>query len=107
MSLLISLQDTPLASAKETAELIDLMILLHPEDAKSYSIKGDYLMAKEDEQGALENYRKALQYEKKQFPIWNQVMLLEYQSSMWEELYTDSKECLNYFTTMPIVYLLN
>lgn len=107
MSLLISLQETALSSAPETMELIEMMVLIHPNDAKSYSIKGDYLMGKDDEKGALENYRKALEFEKKQFPIWNQVMLLEYQASQWELLYNDSKECLNYFTTMPIVYLLN
>lgn len=107
MNLLISIQDTPMANMPETIELIDMMILMHPNDAKSYSIKGDYLMAKEDEKGALENYRKALEFEKKQFPIWNQVMLLEYQNGQWEDLYKDSKECLNYFTTMPVVYLLN
>lgn len=107
MSLLISLQDTPSGNTREAMELVEMMLLAHPNDAKSYSIKGDYLMAKEDEQGALESYRKALEFEKKQFPIWNQVMLLEYQTSQWELLYNDSKECLNYFTTMPIVYLLN
>ncbi len=107
MSLLISLQETALAKAPETLELIELMVLAHPNDAKSYSIKGDYLMAKEDEKEALVNYKKALEFEKKQFPIWNQVMLLEYQFSDWTLLYNDSKECLNYFTTMPIVYLLN
>ena len=107
MSLLISLQETPLATAPETMELIELMSLAHPDDAKPYSLKGDYLMGIGDEEQALEYYRKALEYEKKQFAIWNQVMLLEYQSSEWELLYNDSKECLNYFTTLPIVYLLN
>lgn len=107
MSLLISLQETPLATAPETMELIEMMALAHPDDAKPYSLKGDYLMGVGDEEKALEYYRKALKYEKKQFAIWNQVMLLEYQSSEWELLYNDSKECLNYFTTLPIVYLLN
>ncbi|EPB65948.1 tetratricopeptide repeat protein [Ancylostoma ceylanicum] len=72
MSLLISLQETPEARAPETMELVDMMVAEHPDDAKSYSIKGDYLMAKDDEQGALESYRKALEFEKKQFPIWHQ-----------------------------------
>lgn len=107
MSLLIALQETPQSQSPETFELIEMMMLAHPNDAKPYSVKGDYLVEKDDEKGALEYYRKALEFEKKQFPIWNQVMLLEYQTSQWELLYNDSKECLNYFTTMPIVYLLN
>jgi tetratricopeptide (TPR) repeat protein len=107
MSLLIGLQDSPLATASETLELIDLMLLMHSNNAKPYSLKGDYYMALDKEEEALLNYKKALEFEKKQFPIWNQVLLLEYQLSNWDDLYADSKECLNYFTTMPLVYLLN
>lgn len=107
MGLLISFQSTSLETKNEAMELVDMMLLSDSDSAKPYSIKGDYLLAQENEREALTYYKKALNIEKKQFPIWNQVMLLEYQFSLWDDLYTDSKECLNYFTTMPIVYLLN
>jgi tetratricopeptide (TPR) repeat protein len=35
------------------------------------------------------------------------VLLMEYQAGMNEELYQDSKECLEYFPTISTVYLLN
>jgi tetratricopeptide (TPR) repeat protein len=107
MSLLIELQESPLSSHPKTLELVDLMVNLHPESAKSNSIKGDYLLAKDQEKEALVYYKKALNSEKSQFPIWNQVMVLEYQYLMWNDLYEDSKQCLNYFPNLPIVYLLN
>lgn len=107
MSLVIELQGTSLSTHKETLELIESMVLMYPESAKPYSLRGDFYMNSDKELRALEDYKKALQYEKKQFPIWNQVLLLEYQNGLWDDLYTDSKACLNYFTTMPMVYLLN
>ncbi|HNS42300.1 MAG TPA: tetratricopeptide repeat protein [Taishania sp.] len=107
MSLLIELQESPLSSHPKTLELVDLMVDLHPESAKSNSIKGDYLLAKGQEKEALVYYKKALDTEKSQFPIWNQVMVLEYQYLMWNDLFEDSKQCLNYFPNLPIVYLLN
>jgi len=107
MSLMINLQETPHATSKEAMDLADLMIIQHPNEAKSHSIKGDLLVMLEKEEEALRSYQTALTFDKKQFPIWNQVLILEYQIGLWEELYNDSKSCLEYFSTMPIVYLLN
>lgn len=107
MSLMITLQDTPQATSKDAMELAELMIIQHPTEAKSHSIKGDFLIMADKEEEALRAYQTALTFDKKQFPIWNQVLILEYQVGLWEELFRDSKACLEYFTTMPIVYLLN
>jgi tetratricopeptide (TPR) repeat protein len=60
---------------------------------------------KEDE--AFLSYKQALKYDKKQYPIWNQVLIMEYQESKFEELYQDSKECLEYFPSIATIYLLN
>jgi tetratricopeptide (TPR) repeat protein len=70
-------------------------------------MKGDFLLKKGDEKDALSAYRKALEYDKSLYPIWNQVLIMEYQSAEFEMLYGDSKECLELFPTMSIVYLLN
>jgi len=107
MDLLVMLQNTHYSSDPQTMELIEMMVTAHPKNAKSYTIKGDYLMEMEDEKQALTNYRLALQFEKNQFAIWHQVLLLEYQNSEWEMLYQDSKEALDYFTSHPIVYFMH
>ncbi|MCO5258714.1 MAG: tetratricopeptide repeat protein [Crocinitomicaceae bacterium] len=107
MGLLISFQSTPLEKHKDAMKLAEMMVDAHPESAKSQSIMGDFLLAQDKEDEALKYYKRALVFEKNQFPIWNQVMVLEYQYLLWDDLYVDSKECLSFFPTMPIVYLLH
>ena len=105
--LMIRVHETGVKIDPEMYELLDVLIEVHPEEAIVYSIQGDYLLTAGDESGALEAYKKALMFNKDKYPIWNQVMIMEYQAGQYEELYAHSSECLEYFPTMTTVYLLN
>lgn len=107
MQVLINIHDAQNQIDPEVLLLSDLLIQTYPEQAKPYSIKGDLLLKKGDENEALIAYKKALKYDKSLFPIWNQVLIMEYQKADFHTLYADSKECLELFPTMSIVYLLN
>ncbi len=107
MQVLINIHDSQDKIDPEALELVDLLISTYPDQAKPYSIKGDFLLKQGDDNEALSAYRTALEYDKSLFPIWNQVLIMEYQASEFELLYEDSKECLELFPTMSIVYLLN
>ncbi len=88
-------------------DLAKEMVVLYPEEAKSHSIYADYLLQKGKEKEALIEYKKALTFDDAQFPIWNQVLMMEYQQGDFEALYDDSKECLSLFPSITSVYLLN
>lgn len=90
----------------EAFELLDVLVAAHPNDAKAYSIKGDFLLQDGKNKEALEAYRKALEFDKTKYPIWNQVMIMEYQAGEFTPLYAHSKECLTLFPAMTTVYLL-
>ena len=105
--LMIRVHETGVKIDPEMYELLDVLIEVHPEEEIVYSIQGDYLLTAGDESGALEAYKKALMFNKDKYPIWNQVMIMEYQAGHYEELYAHSSECLEYFPTMTTVYLLN
>lgn len=107
MKILINIHEASYKIDPEVYELVDLVVMQYPEEAKAHSIKGDYMLRAEKEDEALMSYKEALKYDKKQYPIWNQVLIMEYQRSQFEELYTDSKACLEYFPTVATVYLLN
>lgn len=107
MQVLISIHDAQDKIDPEALELVELLIVTYPDQAKPLSIKGDFLLKKGDENGALDAYRNALEYDNSLYPIWNQVLIMEYQSAEFELLFEDSKECLELFPTMSIVYLLN
>ena len=107
MKILINIHSSGQKIDPEVYELIDILVVQYPTDAKSYSIKGDFLLRSNKEAEALKAFKTALQYDKNQFPIWNQVLIMEYQAMDFNALYQDSKVCLEYFPSIPKVYLFN
>ena len=107
MKILINIHEASQKIDPEVYELVEILVTQYPIDAKVHSIKGDYMLRAEKEDEALKSYKEALKYDKSQYPIWNQVMIMEYQKSKFEDLYDDSKVCLEYFPTIAAVYLLN
>lgn len=107
MEILIKIHESGREIDKEVYELVDILLEKHPNEAKAYSISGDYLMVQEKNEEALAAYKKALSFDGNQFPIWNQVLIMEYQQNKHEELYTDSKKCLDLFPSVVSIYLLN
>jgi tetratricopeptide (TPR) repeat protein len=107
MKVLISIYESSYQVDPSVYGILDALILTYPDQAKPYSIKGDFLIKDANSEEALQAYRKALEFEQNQFPIWNQVMLMEYEAGKFQDLYTDSKKCLEFFPAIGTVYLLN
>ncbi len=107
MKVLIELYDHVVTVSPELIDGIQLLVETYPGQAKPYSIQGDFLLKAGKEEEALVAYRKALEFDKNQYPIWNQVLIMEYQLSHFDDLYKDTKTCMEYFPTVSTVYLLN
>lgn len=106
MQLLLSLMEQQPVIDAEVFGLAQKIIEKHPEDAKSYSITGDLLLQNGKKQEALDNYRAALKLDDSKFPIWNQVLLLEYELRRFDDLYTDARSGAALFPNMANVQLL-
>lgn len=107
MNILIKVHETSFEIDPQFYDLVDILVEKYPNEAKSHSIHGDYLLSANKEDEALAAYKKALEFDGNQYPIWNQVLIMEYQQGKNEELYQDSKRCLELFPTIGTVYLLN
>lgn len=106
MSVLLDIYEKQVIIDKELIELADLLILSHPNDAKGYSVKGDLLLRNNQKEEALAAYKNALKFEENKFPIWNQVLILEYELLKFEDLYKDARACSALFPTISNVQLL-
>ena len=106
MRILIKIHESVYKIDPEIYALVDLVVEQYPEEAKAHSISGDYKLRSNDEPGALVAYKKALEFDKNQYPIWNQVLIMMYQSGQFEDLYKYSEECLEYFPSISTAYLL-
>lgn len=107
MNILISIQESNPEIPEEMFPIIDSFVEANGDNAKSHSIKGDYLLQAGDSEGALVSYKQALTLDKSLYPIWNQVLVMEYQNENFELLYADSKACLELFPSIASIYLLN
>jgi tetratricopeptide (TPR) repeat protein len=90
----------------ELVELANTLITTYPLSAKPYSIMGDIRLKQNDSKEALKNYQKALQFEDDQFPLWNQVLMMEYELVQFDDLYKDARACSALFPNQPNVQLL-
>ncbi len=103
MKILIALQEN-FASDKDLENLVDYMTIQYPKDAKAHSIKGDFYFKKNQEERALISYKNAVKCNPNLYPIWNQILILEYQNQQWDSLSVDSEKCLAYFPIQPMPY---
>ena len=106
-TILISVHKSGQTIDPEMYDLLKILVDMHPDNAIVYSVQGDYRLTANDEEGALKAYQKSLSIDGGEYPIWNQVMIMEYQAGQYENLYKHSLECLELFPTIPTVYLLN
>jgi tetratricopeptide (TPR) repeat protein len=101
--------ETELNSAliNQAYELCEVLEKTHPDDAKSYSIYGDYLYRDERFEESRAKFQSALKFDKSRFVIWNQVLILDSQLNDFESMEKNSREAMELFPTMPSFYLFS
>lgn len=93
---------------KEQAfELLEILTNIHPKEAKSYSIYGDFLMRDKNLEGAREKFRKAVELDKDKFVIWNQLLLIESDLKDFKAMSEESAAALELFPSQPSFYFFN
>lgn len=106
MGVLINIQGQHSEIPEQMIPILNAFVAMYSDNAKAYSIQGDYLLQMDQSEEALVAYKKANALDNSLFPIWNQILILEYQSEAYDSLYVDSKACLELFPTMGSVYLM-
>lgn len=86
-------------------ELLEILEQVHPDEAKTYSIFGDFYLQREDYSNARDKFIKALEYDNTRFPIWNQILLLSFELNDFKGMYEYGEQALDFFPAQPVVYL--
>jgi len=110
MGVLISFYDLSENNEKiktQGYELCDLLINAHPDDAKGYSMLGDFLVRDQKYEEANVAFKKALDFDKSRYALWNQVILLASELEQTEQVYQLSKEATELFPFQPAFFLFN
>ncbi len=92
---------------KEAFRLMDIIKSAHEKEALTYTLYGELLFADKKSEEALEAFRHSAELDKKRLEVWQQVMLLQFETHKYTELTKDSKLVMELFPNQPMPYYFN
>ena len=92
------------ARKKEADSLCSVMRRTHRDDARSYTVSGDYLLKSGRSKDARVQYRKAIDISKESYAPWKQLLILNDENKDDVQQEKDCKEVLELFPTQPDAY---
>jgi tetratricopeptide (TPR) repeat protein len=106
MNILIMLvNENKQASADPKLEpLVQYMTQNFPNEAKAHSIAGDYYYVAGQPNAAINNYRQTLRCDPNLYPVWNQVLILEFEQTRWSDLQKDASACAELFPSQALPF---
>ena len=87
--------------------LARILIDVHPNEAKSFSMFGDFLSRDGKLKEALQMFKKAATLNSGKFPIWSQIVFLESDLKEFDLLEKDTRAAIEVFPTHPTFYFFN
>ncbi len=90
---------------KEAYDLLAILIKAHPEEAKAYTVYGDFLQRDGKLKKARRMFKKAVSKDAGRFPIWEQILRIDQRTGNMDSLLVDSRAAKEYFPNQPKVYL--
>ncbi len=88
-------------------ELLDMMIIAHPNDPKAWSMKGDYLVRDRRFEEAITCFETVNKYDNSRYAVWEQLLRLYAETRNWHMLAKRSEEAIELFPSQPLLYLYN
>jgi tetratricopeptide (TPR) repeat protein len=84
--------------------LVQYMTLTFPNEAKAHSIAGDYYYVAGQPNAAINNYRQTLRCDPNLYPVWSQVLILEFEQGRWSDLQKDASACAELFPSQALPF---
>ena len=88
-------------------ELCKIIVDIHPDEAKSFAVYGDFLYRDKKYDLARVQYRKAISLDKEKYALWNQLLVIESELGDFDAMQKESKEAMELFPNQPLPYFFN
>lgn len=85
--------------------LCDITTQTHPEDAKAWSIYGDFLNRDKRTQEAAEVFRKVIALDGSRYAVWEELLFMDSSLEKYDLLLKESKQASELFPEQPEPYL--
>ena len=88
-------------------ELCRILVAVHSDEAKAFSIYGDFLFRDKKFEQARTQYRRAISLDKEKYALWNQLLIIETELNDFVSMEKERKEALELFPNQPLPYFFN
>jgi tetratricopeptide (TPR) repeat protein len=88
-------------------ELLGILTDAHPNDAKAFAMKADFLMRDNRLEEARESFYRTVKLDSSRFMVWNQLINTSYELRDYPIMEKDSRAALELFPNQGVLYLLN
>lgn len=108
ISILLTYYDASSGDVKATAEAYELLTILeeiHPSEAKTFSIYGDFLFRDARDEEALRKYYTATELDPNRHLLWLQLLEINSSLGRFADMERDARSALEYFPTVTTFYL--
>ncbi|MEZ5013005.1 MAG: tetratricopeptide repeat protein [Chitinophagales bacterium] len=100
--------DHPMFTRKDSIlEWTRLLVLAHPEDAKAYAMRGDFLYYSGDRTQARTNYAQSLQLRSDVYDVWIKMFYIDAALMQYDSLQQVSDDAIDLFPNQPLSYYYN
>jgi tetratricopeptide (TPR) repeat protein len=89
----------------QVLELCQVMVKVHPQDARAKAILGDYFFMEEKYKDAFAQYEQSISIDKSRFSVWNQLLLTLNELDETKKLNELSTEACALFPQQPVFFL--
>ena len=87
--------------------LCKILIDVHPDEAKAFSMYGDFLSRDKKIEDARKQYRKAIELDKEKYALWEQLLIIDSELNDFEAMQKESKEAIELFPNQALPYFFN
>jgi tetratricopeptide (TPR) repeat protein len=94
-------------SNQQITELVETLVVHHPDDPRVYLVKAEYLLKDNKMQEARNQIRKVIALKVNDYIVHERLLFIDNDLQEWDTLYADSKAALNLFPSQPQVYFLH
>lgn len=89
---------------EQSIKLGDILVKVHPNEAKAYAMNGDILAIQERKQEAFNNYVKSIELDNSHYKIWQQIVFLASELNKSDSVIKYSEKAIEVFPSQPLFF---
>jgi tetratricopeptide (TPR) repeat protein len=95
------------ALLQTTLDMADIIVELHPQEAKAFAVAADIQTIAEKKDLARRNYLRATRLDNSHFKIWQQIILLDAEMNQTDSLVAHTEQALELFPNQAVFWFYN